>query len=97
MTSRTWERSARTPYFLLRTRKSEARRKHIAVVVAKAVHKSAVKRNFLKRQAKAALHGVSENGADLLLTVSPSARTLTKKAFRAEVLKVAKTLRGKEK
>ncbi len=95
-TGLSWERSARTPYFLLRARRRGFAKARIGVVVAKAVHKSAVKRNFLRRQARAVLETLAAEGFELLLTVSPGARSLTKEAFRAEVMKVAASLHKKQ-
>ncbi len=63
----------------------------IGVVANAAVHKSAAKRNFWKRQAKTALAGLygAGGGDDLLIILSPRVTTLTKKQFRSEVAKSA--------
>jgi len=54
----------------------------IGVVVPGAVHKSAVRRNFWKRQAKAALAAIDGAGKDILMIVSPKIKTLTRKQFK---------------
>jgi len=58
----------------------------IGVVVSMAVHKSAAKRNFWKRQAKAILRQNEDaRGLDLLLIFSPKVNELTKKQFREKL------------
>lgn len=90
-----WEFSAKTPYMLLRGREGRDGKGRIAVVIAKAAQKSAVKRNFLRREAKAVLSAERSPRTDLLLTLSPSAARLSKKTFRNEVLKVLRALTRK--
>ncbi len=66
-------------------------RVRIGVVAGKSVHKSAAKRNFWKRQAKAALlslanreHGGGK-GMDILMILSAGVNGLTKKRFQEEL------------
>ena len=54
----------------------------VGVVVNTSVHKSAAKRNFWKRQAKAALLPRADNSHDFLVVLFSKVNTLTKKKFR---------------
>lgn len=76
-----------TPFFLLKSKKNPGDRARIGVVVGISVHKTAVKRNFWKRQARAALAPFAAAGSDILMIVSPGANRLTKKQFKEEVAK----------
>jgi ribonuclease P protein component len=76
-----------TPFFLLKTKKNTVGRARIGIVVGVSVHKTAVKRNFWKRQARATLAAHAIIGHDILMIVSPNANRLTKKQFKDEVLK----------
>jgi ribonuclease P protein component len=82
-------RTIATPFFLLKTKKNTGGRVRIGVVVGKAVHKSAVKRNFWKRQAREGLSALANEGSDILIVVSAGANRLTKKQFRDELSKAA--------
>ncbi len=72
-------RAVATPYFVI---KAGEKKKGIRVVVGKAVDKRAVQRNFWKRQAKAALEEIVAPGRDVVVILSPKAKTLTKKQFK---------------
>jgi ribonuclease P protein component len=76
-----------TPFFLLKSKKNLEGRARIGVVVGVSVHKTAVKRNFWKRQARAALAPFAAAGNDILMIVSAGANRLTRKQFREEVEK----------
>jgi ribonuclease P protein component len=81
-----------TPFFLLKTKKYAGDRARIGVVVGVSVHKSAVKRNFFKRQALAALAPRATAGSDILMIVLPGANRITKKQLKEEFIKaLAKT------
>jgi ribonuclease P protein component len=76
-----------TPFFLLKTKKNPGEGARIGVVVGVSVHKTAVKRNFWKRQA---LHGLAPQaaaGSDILIIVLPGVSRLTKKQFQEELKK----------
>jgi ribonuclease P protein component len=76
-----------TPFFLLKTKTNITGVARIGIVVGVSVHKTAVKRNFWKRQALAALTTHAIAGNDILMIVSPNANRLTKKQFRNELVK----------
>jgi len=62
----------------------------IGVVIPASVEKSAAKRNFWKRQAKAALALMApKEGKDILLMFFPAVRSLTRKRFANEVAEAA--------
>jgi ribonuclease P protein component len=81
--------AVRTPYFSLKIKKNAIKKARIGVVVGKAVHKSAVKRNFFKRQAKEVLGKSVAAGNDLLIIFSPAANKLTKKQLQEVLIKSA--------
>ena len=74
-----------TPFFLLKTKKNFVERGRIGVVVGVSVHKTAVKRNFLKRQVLAQLKPRVPAGNDILIVVLPGANRATKKKFKEEL------------
>jgi ribonuclease P protein component len=76
-----------TPFFLLKTKKNSGVKARIGVVVGKSVHKTAVKRNFWKRQVLAVLSPRVESGNDILIIVAPGVDRLTKKQFQEELIK----------
>ncbi len=83
-------RTVATPYFSLKARRNGEERDRIGVVAGVAVHKSAVKRNFWKRQAREELAGrpgADKKGAgrDLLIIFSRNVNTLTKKQFKEKL------------
>ena len=57
------------------------------MVVGVSVHKTAVKRNFWKRQALAVLAPHASSGSDILMIALPKINSLTKKRFKEELLK----------
>jgi ribonuclease P protein component len=72
----------RTPYFSLRVKKNDLQRRRVGVIAGKAVHKSAVKRNFWRRQAKTALAELVTPGNDFLIIFFSKTNKLTKQEFR---------------
>jgi ribonuclease P protein component len=84
-----------TPFFLLKIKKNSYKAARIGVVVGVSVNKTAVKRNFWKRQARAEIALRATGGNDILMMVSPNARRLTKKQFREEVAKALVTAQQK--
>ena len=84
-----------TPFFLLKTKQNTADHARIGAVVGVSVHKTAAKRNFWKRQARATLTPFAAAGSDILMIVLPGANRLTKKQFGDEVAKAAKKFQTK--
>ena len=90
--SRTF-RTARTPFFSLKTKKNTVFQIRVGAIIGKAVHKSAVKRNFWRRQAKAALASFGVPGNDFLIIFFPKINELTKKEFRVALTRAIAGLR----
>ncbi len=65
----------------------------MGIVVGKNVHKSAAKRNFWKRQAKAALLRGSLPPEDFLMILMPKVNTLTRRQFQLEVEKAIRVIK----
>ena len=82
------QRTVATPYFLLKIQKRHEKEPKVRVITGISVHKSAVKRNFWKREGRAMLLPAQNTNSDttLLLILSPKVNTLTKKQFRALLL-----------
>jgi len=78
----------KTPFFSVRVKKNASGRARVGVVVSVAVNKSAVRRNFWKRQAKSAFLPHLSTPYDFILIFSPKVDTLTSRAFRKEFSKV---------
>jgi ribonuclease P protein component len=76
-----------TPFFLIKTKKNFGNSARVGVVVGVSVHKTAVKRNFLKRQVIAELTTRAKAGNDILIIVLPPASRSTKKQFRGMLVK----------
>jgi ribonuclease P protein component len=74
-----------TPFFLLKTKKNKAGYPRIGIVIGKAVYKEAVKRNFWKRQAKAAFSKLAKDSDDLLIIFTRNKLKLTKKQFQEDM------------
>lgn len=81
-------RVLRSPYFSVKVRKNALAKNRIAVVVGKSVDKRAVRRNFLKRQAKVQLLKLSPAGVDFIMTIYPKANALAKTQFIEEIKKI---------
>jgi ribonuclease P protein component len=81
--------AVRTPYFSLKIKKNTLKKIRIGVIIGKAVHKTAVERNFLKRQAKEVFGKNIPVGNDLLVIFSPAASKLTKKQLKEVLIKSA--------
>lgn len=82
----------RTPYFSFKTKKNNLTAGRVGVVVGKSVHKTAVARNFLKRQAKEIVSKAVRPGNDLLIIFSPAVNTLTKHQLREALIGAARRL-----
>ncbi len=82
-------RVVRTPYFSLKTKKNAALKSRMGAIVGKAVHKSAVTRNFFKRQAREVLAKTLLPGNDFLIIFSPAVNTLTRIQLREELARAA--------
>lgn len=72
----------RTPYFSIRMKKNTVGTARLGVVAGKAAAKTAVARNFLKRQARVSLATVLAPGTDILVVFTAASRTLTAHALR---------------
>ena len=75
-----------TPFFSLKIRANHSEKNRIGVVASVAVNKSAVKRNFWRRQTKATLMGAPAAGLDILVILSPRVEALSKKQFKKTLL-----------
>lgn len=82
-----------TPFFLLKIKKNQGAAVRAGIVAGVAVHKSAVKRNFWRRQARAEIALRAKGGYDILMVLSPAVNRITKKQFRAAVAKALATAR----
>jgi ribonuclease P protein component len=80
-------RTAPTQFFLLKRKNYSGESARIGAVVGISVHKTAVKRNFWKRQARAVLAPHVAAGSDILMIALPAINRLTKKQFKVELLK----------
>ena len=78
-------RTISSPFFLFKTKKNSENKARIGIVVGVSVHKSAVKRNFWKRQVFTILVSRITAGSDILIIVLPAANKITKKKFREEL------------
>ena len=70
---------------MLKYKESKNTKTRIGVVVGKAVHKSATRRNFWKRQAKTKLSSLAPDRCDLIIILSPAVNTLTRRSFQKEI------------
>lgn len=84
-----------TPFFLLKTKENTVGKARIGVVAGVSVHKTAVKRNFWKRQALSGLAPQATAGSDILIIVLPGVNRLTKKQFQEELAKAFARTRSK--
>jgi ribonuclease P protein component len=80
-------RTIRTPFFLLKTKPNSLGKNRIGIVVTVAAVKSAVKRNFWKRQVKALFSKMNLKNTDALIVFSSRVNSLTKTEFRKEFKK----------
>jgi ribonuclease P protein component len=81
-------KTARTPYFLLKARPNLQKSHRIGIVIGVAAAKTAVRRNFWKRQAKAMIaHIPPQRTMDILIIFSKNIASLTKAQFKAEFIK----------
>ena len=80
-------RTISSPFFLFKTKKNSENKARIGIVVGVSVHKSAVKRNFWKRQVFTILTSRITAGSDILIIVLPGAKHVTKKKFKEALIK----------
>ena len=80
-------RAVRTPFFSLKTKGNQSKNIRLGIVVGKSVEKTAVKRNFWKRQARAILGKSVPPGNDAIIILQPGVRELTKKQFHEALIK----------
>jgi ribonuclease P protein component len=81
-------RTMATPFFSLKTKNNLLSVNRIGVVVGKAVDKRATRRNFWKRIAKAELLRLPGGGRDIVMTLSPRVKALTKQDFKSALSKI---------
>ena len=81
-------RAERTPFFSLKMKTNKAGGPRIGVIVGKSVHKTAVRRNFWKRQARSVLQSLVSGERDVILIMQPQANAMTKKKFREALAQV---------
>jgi len=82
-------RTQRTPFFLLKIKNNPFSRNRIGVIVGAAAVKTAVRRNFLKRQAKTFFSRKEmQKSRDVLIIFSPRAASLTKAELKKEFKKI---------
>jgi len=86
-------RVIKTPYFSLRIKKNDVQKKRVGVVVGTSVHKSAVKRNFWRRQVKTTFANLTFPNTDFLIILFPNINKLTKREFCEALTKVVVALR----
>ncbi len=81
-------KALKTPYFLLKARPYAGSRNRIGVVIGKSAVKTAVGRNFWKRQSKSILSALgSGKSHDFLISFSPQIKKITKSEFKKQLLK----------
>ena len=85
--------TVKTPYFSLKIKKSSGEEPKIGIIAGKAVHKSAVKRNFWKRQARQALVKGKISGKDMIMIFSARVEELSKKEFQEELSKILRSIK----
>ena len=83
-------RTVNTPFFVLKIKKSGAKTNKIGIIISAAVAKSAVRRNFWKRQAKANFKLLPDAGNDFLIIFSKKIKEYTVKEFKEVFLRAAK-------
>ena len=88
-------RTIPSPFFLLKIKRNPGNNARIGVVVGTSVHKTAVKRNFWKRQALRGIAPQAGAGNDILIVVLPGVNRLTKKQFQEELTKAFTRSRSK--
>jgi len=84
-------KAIRTPYFSLRAKRNTIQKRRVGIIAGKSVHKSAVKRNFWRRQAKTIFADLIVPGNDFLIIFFPKINELTKKEFREALTKAVAT------
>ncbi|HVN26543.1 MAG TPA: ribonuclease P protein component [Candidatus Paceibacterota bacterium] len=80
--------SLHTSYFSLKKKQNGRSDVRIGVVVPKGVHKTAVRRNFWKRQARTAVPQRIWRGYDLIIALRPAVNDLTRRQFRDMIAKI---------
>lgn len=83
-------RTITTPFFVLKIKKGDIKANRIGVIISVAVLKSAVRRNFWKRQAKVNFKSLPAAGNDLLVIFSKNIKNCTAKEFKEIFLGAAK-------
>jgi len=86
-----------TPFFSLKALGNHAATNRIGMVAGVAVHKSAAKRNFWRRQAGEVLRTLPDHYGDLLLLFFPKVNTLTKKEFKEKLMAAAREIKKRQR
>jgi ribonuclease P protein component len=71
-----------TPCFSVKIKKNQSGRNRLGVVVGVAAIKSAVKRNFFRRQAKGLFVDIPDQNLDILIIARPGCASLSRAALR---------------
>ncbi len=79
-------KTVRTPYFFIKIKKNESFFGRVGVVAGKSAGKTAVERNFLKRQARGVLSKNLTAGNDVLVVFLRGASDVAKKEIRQELI-----------
>lgn len=80
-------RTARTPYFLLKMKPNGGKGMRAGIVAGKSVHKTAARRNFWKRQARAGLVRTVRGDRDVLLVLNTKVNGLTRRQFQESLVR----------
>jgi len=85
-------RTQRTPFFSLKAKSNELKVPRIGVVAGKNVHKTAAKRNFWKRAARATLALLIKENCDVVLILQGRVNELSRREFREALKKTIREL-----
>jgi ribonuclease P protein component len=80
--------TTKTPYFSLKIKKNNLPYNRIGVIIGTTVAKSAVRRNFWKRQVKSILIKQPIDRTDFVVIFSKKIKEVSRGEFRKELLKV---------
>ena len=83
----------RTPYFSLKNKANNGKGPRAAVVAGKNVHKTAVRRNFWKRQSSEIMSAYLRDDRDTILILTARINELTKKQFQEELRKAVRGIK----
>ena len=78
-------REVATPYFSVKARRNSLKQNRCGVIVSVSSAKKAVRRNFLRRQAKSTLLKIPQEGFDFFVVVRRRAALSPKNIFKKEL------------